>query len=282
VTADAGQLPDGCGIVFATKGPQLPDCVRDVHAGLRSAGRDAAWVAGVQNGVVKDDVLAAEFGADRLVRMVSTLNARVEAPSSVVVSAWGNTYVGSGPLRAALSAARVPVTGLSRGDGATVTWMKCVNAAGVFGVTALTRLPTTAAFSRPELVRAYLDLIADAAAVARAGGVDPTDYDGLPMLSRLADPAAAVIEMVTASRAAPAGPTSYSSMAQDVLAGRPTEVDEVLGDLVTRAEAAGIAVPHLQLAYRLIAGQSAAVPSDRPPSNTTAAPVMKEHSGETR
>jgi hypothetical protein len=33
--------------------------------------------------------------------------------------------------------------------------------------------------------------------------------------------------------------------------------------------------------YRLIAGQGTVGASDRPPSNTTADPVMNEHSGDT-
>jgi len=51
---------------------------------------------------------------------------------------------------------------------------------------------------------------------------------------------------------------SYSSMAQDVIAGRPTEVHQVFGDLVRRAAAAGVPVPRMRFAYALIAGQALA------------------------
>src|ERR1700744_4615649 len=50
VIADSAELPDGCGIMFATKGPQLDECVAMVTAGLARAGRSARWVAGLQNG----------------------------------------------------------------------------------------------------------------------------------------------------------------------------------------------------------------------------------------
>ena len=46
-------------------------------------------------------------------------------------------------------------------------------------------------------------------------------------------------------------------MAQDVIAGRPTEVDEVFGDLLRRARDLGMAVSRLEFAYRIIAGLQA-------------------------
>src|ERR1700749_4502894 len=55
VVADPAELPGGCGIVFATKGPQLDECVATVTAGQGRAGRQARWVAGLQNGGIQDD-----------------------------------------------------------------------------------------------------------------------------------------------------------------------------------------------------------------------------------
>jgi ketopantoate reductase len=43
-------------------------------------------------------------------------------------------------------------------------------------------------------------------------------------------------------------------MAQDVLAGRALEVDEVFSDLVARAERAGLAAPRLTLIRDLLQG----------------------------
>jgi 2-dehydropantoate 2-reductase len=265
VVADPAEFPDRCGIVFATKGPQLAECVATVTTGLAHAGRSARWVAGLQNGVLKDDVLAAGFGAGAVLRMVSTLNARVESARRVVVSGWGHTYVGAtggepgdaDRFAAALGAAGAPATALSAERADAVIWTKCVNAVGVFGVSALTRLPTNVAFARPELVDAYLSLAAEAAGVARANGVVLADFEGLPMNSRLsAERGAAVATIVADTMALGPQAPSYSSMAQDVIAGRPTEVHQVLGDLVDRAAAAGVSVPLMRFAYALIAGQA--------------------------
>jgi 2-dehydropantoate 2-reductase len=265
VIADPAELPDGCGIMFATKGPQLDECVAMVTAGLARAGRSARWVAGLQNGVLKDDVLATGFGADAVLRTVSTLNARVESARRVVVSGWGHTYVGAtggepgdaDRFAAALGAAGVPATALAPERADAVIWTKCVNAVGVFGVSALSRLPTNVAFARPELVDAYLSLAAEAAGVAQANGIVLADFEGLPMKSRLsAERRIAVATIVADTMALGPQPPSYSSMAQDVIAGRPTEVHQVFGDLVNRAAAAGVPVPLMRLAYALIAGQT--------------------------
>lgn len=267
VIADPAEVPDRCGIVFATKGPQLDECVGTVTAGLARAGRSARWVAGLQNGVLKDDVLAAGFGTGAVLRTVSTLNARVETRRRVVVSGWGHTYVGAtggepgdaDRFAAALGAAGVPATALPAGRADAAIWMKCVNAVGVFGVTALSRLPTNVAFARPELVDAYLSLAAEAADVARVNGVVPADFEGLPMNSRLsAERGVAVAAIVGDTVALGPQAPSYSSMAQDVIAGRPTEVHQVFGDLVHRAAAAGVPVPRMRFAYALIAGQALA------------------------
>jgi hypothetical protein len=43
-------------------------------------------------------------------------------------------------------------------------------------------------------------------------------------------------------------------MTQDLLAGRPLEVDEVFGDIVDRAQAAGIPVPRITLVRDLLRG----------------------------
>ncbi len=95
MVSDPGELPDRCGIVFATKGPQLAGCVATVAGGLARAGRSARWVAGLQNGVIKDGTLAAGFGTERVLRTTSTLNARAESPLRVDVTGFGHTYVGA-------------------------------------------------------------------------------------------------------------------------------------------------------------------------------------------
>src|SRR3954471_1932282 len=66
VTMDAARLPADVGLIFTTKAHQLAGAIAAVRAVWPREDDRAAWVAGVQNGVVKDDQLAAAFGPERV------------------------------------------------------------------------------------------------------------------------------------------------------------------------------------------------------------------------
>ena len=67
VTSDAGDLPVGTGLLFTTKGHQLQEAAAAVRKSWPKPDDDDAWVAGVQNGLAKDDILSRVFGAERVV-----------------------------------------------------------------------------------------------------------------------------------------------------------------------------------------------------------------------
>ena len=262
VTDDPGDLPAGARLVFTTKGHQLPAAIATVRAVWPAAGDLAAWVAGVQNGLVKDDLLSAAFGVERVVGAVTILAGQREPDGRVAVTSRGATYLGEleGGIspRAAAAVAdlnRVGIPAEATADIQSVLWSKACNAVGVFGVSALTR--GGAPFSHPDLARAYLSLIRETAATAAACGVAIGDYTNFPIRRYLETPEDELIAGIPVPPAAPA-PSSSSpalpSMTQDLLAGRPLEVDEIFGHLVARAERAGVPVPRATLARDLIRG----------------------------
>jgi ketopantoate reductase len=65
--------------------------------------------------------------------------------------------------------------------------------------------------------------------------------------------------LVPGGRSGPIAPGAYPSMAQDLFAGRAMEVEEVFGDVVTRAERAGVDVPRVALVCDLLRGLNAQV-----------------------
>jgi 2-dehydropantoate 2-reductase len=264
VTADPRDLPRDVGLIFATKGHQLPAAIEAVRAVWPAADDRTSWVAGIQNGLVKDDLLAAAFGDERRVGAVTILGAQREADGGVAVMARGATYLGemaggSSPRVAAavelLQAAGIPTEAAP--DIQSVLWSKEANAVGVFAVTVLARVSSPGFGRRPDLVRAYLSLIREVGAVAAATGVKLGDYAGFSIKTYL-DKTDEDVLALFASRATPPprpGQTeSYSSMAQDLLAGRPMEVDQIFGDMVERAARVGVAVPRITLARDLIRG----------------------------
>src|SRR5207245_1296703 len=111
----------------------------------------------------------------------------------VTVTGLGATYLGelgggtSPRVTAAadiLRQAGIPVT--EAADIRSALWSKTCNAAGVFGVSVLTRTSAPRMFRDPDLIRAYLSLVRETAAIAAAHGVALGDYASFPIRTFLA------------------------------------------------------------------------------------------------
>jgi 2-dehydropantoate 2-reductase len=255
VTSNAQDVPPHSGVVFTTKAHQLEEACDAVSRSVA-----VEWVAGVQNGLVKDDILAAAFGADRVLGMATIYGGGRRPSGEVAVASLGRTYVGerdgSTSDRASTFAQQLCAAGIpteTEHDIRSVTWSKACNAAGVFGVSVLTRTTGGELLSDPDLLRAYLSLVRETASIASANGVALGDYFGFPIrtfVERTDD------ESVAARGALPAAgvPRPFPSMTQDLLAGRSLEAEEIFGDLVERAARAHLDVPRLRLVRDLCRG----------------------------
>jgi 2-dehydropantoate 2-reductase len=264
VTAAPAALPAGAGLLFTTKGHQLRAAAAAVRAAWPAAGDAAAWVGGVQNGLAKDDVLAAAFGPERLVGAVTILGAERRPDGPVFVTALGRTYLGEldghpsarvASARLALEQAGIPAE--APADIRSVLWSKACNAAGVFGVSVLARVSGPRLFGDPDLLRAYLGLVRETAALAAAHGVVVGDYTNFPIRTYVSRPDEATVAALAGKgflAPAPGTPEFFPSMTQDLLAGRALEVDDVFGDLVERADRAGVAVPRLRFVRDVLRG----------------------------
>jgi 2-dehydropantoate 2-reductase len=111
-------------------------------------------------------------------------------------------------------------------------WQKWVMIATVGAVTSLARGTTGDASTVTGGAEFAAATLGEAAAVAAAAGHE---------LSEAAH--AGLSNLVTA-----AGIPLTSSLSRDLAAGRPTEVENVLGDLIQRGRAAGVPVPRLEAA----------------------------------
>ncbi len=113
-------------------------------------------------------------------------------------------------------------------------WRKLVIVAAINPLGALTGSTNGAVVSDPALVPRARALATEAAAVAKAEGVDPGD-------------AWAAVEAAGRATAA-----NRNSMLQDLDAGRPTEIDAISGAILRRARTHGIAVPVTETMLRLV------------------------------
>lgn len=264
VTDDLRELPERSGLIFMAKGHQLPELIGSVRDAWPRAGDDESWVAGVQNGIVKDDLLMDAFGRGRVVGAVTILGAQRTPDGPVTVTSLGATYLGEFPrgtsarVRDAveqLRAAGIPADASE--DIRSVLWSKMCNATGVFGVSVLTRASAGGLGRSPHLVRAYLSLVRETADVARAEGAGLGDYAGFPIKTYVERPEEEVLATFAerARLSGPrGGPESLPSMTQDLLAGRPMEVEAIFGDVVERAMRHGVLAPCLTLVRDLLRG----------------------------
>ena len=238
-----------------------------MRAAWPGPGDGAGWVGGLQNGMAKDDVLAEVFGPERVVGAVTILGGerrpRVRSRSRASAARTSARSARHRPSRAPGHGRRHPAPGRrDPGGGAAghpdrslvegLQRRRCVRC----HVGAADQHPRL--FRDPHLIRAYLGLVRETAAIAAAHGVPVGDYTNFPIGTYVtrADEVtvAALSQKAFLASAATGGIESFASMTQDLRAGRAIEVDDVFADLVERGERAGVAVPRLRLVRDFLRG----------------------------
>lgn len=186
-----------------------------------------AVVMSLQNGIGNAERLAAVLGRD-VVAAAVYVAARMIGPGHVEHLGRGDMMIGEGPASAAIAArmgrAGIPVT--VSPDTLRAQWVKLVMNCALNAISALTRQPYGPILAAPGAEPLLRGLVDECLAVARAEGVD------LP---------ASIWDDVV--RLCAAMPGQYSSTAQDMMRGRPTEIAHLNGEILRRGQAAGIAVP---------------------------------------
>jgi 2-dehydropantoate 2-reductase len=244
------------GLIFATKAHQLKPAAIAAHRDHA----EVSWVAGLQNGLAKDDILCSVFSRSRVVGAATIFGAQRQVDGVIRVTSRGKTFLGEfggapsprvDGTSAVLSAAGIPCE--ARDDILAVLWTKACNAVGAFGVSVLAGPDAPGIGYDRDLMRAFITLARETAAVGKAEGVQVKDLPEIaPMLSYVTEPLERLLDAV------PPAPTflrrAYPSMLQDRMAGRPMEVEEVFGDIVERGRRSGVPVPCVTLVRDLLRG----------------------------
>lgn len=217
-------------------------------------------VASFQNGLGNVEKIAAAFGPRSAVHGVSTVGGVVDAPNRIeltdatwegTATTWMGVLEGDPAVRLAPLAEALAAAGMRaevRVDVDVVVWSKLAMALPMNSVAALTRLDLAAIVDDPALAGLLGAMTAEVVAVANARGI-PLDLDE-------AEAHAA------ATYAAARG--HLPSMLQSVLAGRPTEVDAIVGGLVREGERLGVATPVCATVWPLAAALDRASAADPP------------------
>ncbi len=228
------------------------------------AGAEFGAVLSLQNGVVKDEQLASRFGQAAVVGACTMLGATRLAPGKVSHTLAGATYFGElDGSRSDRCARLAEVFGRARmracipEDIRSAEWSKLCRIVPGGLLSALSRLEFHRVCRSPDLARLFVAITRECAAVARAVGVPVGDYEGLAVRSLADAPFEDAVASVVARGEAMerAGQTGARiSMLQDVLAARPTEVEETVGYVVRLARDLGVPVPNVEFGYRAIRG----------------------------
>jgi len=221
--------------VVAAKAYELEEVLREVA-------RKASYVALLQNGIGIREVGEKLAGLGKVVRAVVTYGATRAGPFASELRGKGAYYVGAYASGAA-EAAKKLAADLAKGganalfveDVSKYEWLKLAVNAAINPVTALLRAKNKAVlFEGAWAVAAKA--AEEVAAVAQKLGVALSSEEALRALRSAAE----------------ATGENVSSMLQDVLAGRPTEVEFINGAVAKLARELGLEASANELLYNLV------------------------------
>ncbi len=192
----------------------------------------------LQNGFGNYETLKRVLGQKRVALGVTTVGARMLEPGYVQHTGEGKVIIGFHPnlggLGELLNNAGFHVEMIT--DPESLLWGKLVINAAINPLTALLRVPNGELLSRPAARELMSEAACEAALVAARQGIT------LPYT----DPIDAVEDVAQKT----AGNTS--SMLQDVLRGKPTEIDAINGAIIRSGEALGVPTPVNRMLWRLV------------------------------
>jgi len=198
-------------------------------------------VVSLQNGVDKDDVLAAHLGREHVIGGVTHIAAVISEPG--VIAHTGKLarvtigeLDGSGSDRIERIAEAFRKAGVETAvsdDIRRITWDKFVFLTALSGMTALTRKPIGEVRSHPATRAMLLDALRETAAAARAEGVRLEESIAQKQLQQIDS----------------FPPQMLSSMAQDLIKGNRLELEWLSGAVVRRAGKHAVAVPAHRAIY---------------------------------
>jgi len=219
-------------VLFSVKSP---DTERAGAALAPHLERDA-FVLSLQNGVDNAERLAATLGRE-VVPAVVYVAVEMAGPGHVRHHGRGELVIGrsaaSARIAAAFGAAGVPVEVSDNVSGAL--WAKLIVNCAYNALSAITQLPYGRMVQGDGVPAVMRDVVDECLAVARAAGVE------VPGDIRQSVP-----------RIAQTMPGQFSSTAQDLARGKPTEIDHLNGLVVRKGEALGVPTPANRLLVALV------------------------------
>jgi 2-dehydropantoate 2-reductase len=230
-----------CGLaIMAVKAHQTAAAAQALPLLLAPGGQALS----LQNGLGNLEEMARVVGPERLVAGITYLGVTRQAEGQILYAGQGEVIIGPPPGSTVSAPEIEALVALFQGAGfkcrstadiQVLIWDKLMINAGINPLTALLRVPNGALPELPEAWSLGVAAAAEVQALARAQG-----------LKVAGDPAERLGQVCRATA------KNRSSMLQDVLAGRPTEIDSLNGQVAARGQALGVPTPVNALLTRLI------------------------------
>ena len=217
-------------------------------------------VISLQNGIDNEEKLGATIGWEHVAGGVAYIFAGIAEPG-VVRHTGGPARILFGEMdgrpsprleaflaacqRAGIDSALVP-------DIQAALWTKYAFICALAGLTAATRQPIGAIRDTPATWDLFRQVLSEAASTARA------EY--VPLPEDFVDRQLAVARDLE--------PTLFSSLYNDLIAGRQVELEALLGELVRRAARAGVPAPASSALYAVLLPQASGLSVRSPGSNS--------------
>lgn len=243
-------------LVVATKTPGTEaalERLRHVEVGVAFS---------VQNGVLKDELLARAFGAQRVLGALADTSGELLPSGEVLFTRNVSLPLGElagGVGRAARIAQMIDAAGVRSCAVADIVareWSKFTPWVSLMSLAVLTRSPTWRYLSDPDCALVLVRITREVARLAGAHGVT-LKKEGIlfPLDIVLEAPESEAVEAVraTGERLRSDAPNHRMSSLQDLAAARPLEVEETLGHAARKASGLHLSLPLLETTYHLVA-----------------------------
>jgi 2-dehydropantoate 2-reductase len=243
-------------LIVAMKTPGTAEAL----AGLRHVDIEAAL--SIQNGTLKNELLAAVFGEERVLGALADTSGELLPDGAVVFTRNVNIMLGelSGQmtervqqLAAAIDASGVRALAVDRIR--SLEWSKFAAWVGFVALSVITRAGTWRYLTDPGAALVMVRLVREMGQLARALNIDLTDESVLPVAticSSSADEAVAAVIRVGREYESRA-PLHRMSALQDLDAKRPLEIHETLGYALRKASERAVPMPLLDALYNVVA-----------------------------
>jgi 2-dehydropantoate 2-reductase len=256
VIDDPSKLVDTDTLIVATK---AIDSARSLEA-IKHLRLETAF--SVQNGVLKNELLASVFGYSRVLGAMADFSGELLANGEVkftrnVCLHLGEEKGGSS-TRAEAMAALIDAAGVrseSASNIRTREWSKFAGWIAQFPLAVLTRQITWKFLMDERSAMVIVRIVREAAALAAAMKIELTDMPPLPVPSIAHGSDAQAIDIVKGigQKFLDTSPEHRMSAQQDVLRGSRLEYEETLGYALEKAREHGVPMPTLEVCYRIIA-----------------------------